>query len=112
MAHHSTLCLRPQTDGTSDLGLLWKSAVAQYEAIAGVQFQHLAKARSVSQILDDIDDKTAKFKSHRHDGSKLDRFRTLVSQSLAPIQSLASIVAQATKTASHFSLYFFLSLDH
>jgi hypothetical protein len=89
---------------------MWKSAVARYEAIAGVQVQQLAKAENVAQILKDIDDKEAKFTTHRHDGSKLDKFRSLVSQSLAPIQSIADIVAQATKTASLSTLQLYLNL--
>ncbi|KAI8725461.1 hypothetical protein NCS52_00117200 [Fusarium sp. LHS14.1] len=99
MAQHSEPGLGVPADSTSEVGLMWKSAVARYEAISGVQVQQLAKAENVAMILKDIDDKEAKFTTHHHDGSKLDKFRTLVSQSLAPIQSIADIVAQATKTA-------------
>ncbi|KAM5349322.1 hypothetical protein ACJ41O_005827 [Fusarium nematophilum] len=98
MMQHTGLCLGPKADATSDVGLIWKSAVDRYEAITGVQIQQLAQANSVAQILEDIDDKEARFKIHRHDGTKLDKFRTLVSQSLSPIQSVSDIVAQATKT--------------
>ncbi|KAI8724317.1 hypothetical protein NCS52_00000500 [Fusarium sp. LHS14.1] len=98
MMQHAEVCLRPKTDVTSDVGLIWKSAVDRYEAITGEQIQQLARAKNVAQILEDIDNNEARFKIHRHDGTKLDRFRTLVSQSLSPIQFIGDIVAQATKT--------------
>ncbi|RSL87145.1 hypothetical protein CDV31_016307 [Fusarium ambrosium] len=98
MMQHTELCLRPKADVTSDVGLIWESAVDRYQAITGEQIQQLARAKSVAQILEDINDNEARFKIHRHDGTKLDRFRTLVSQSLSPIQFVGDIVAQATKT--------------
>lgn len=105
MMQHTELCLRPKADVTSDVGLIWESAVDRYQAITGEQIQQLARAKSVAQILEDIDDNEARFKIHRHDGTKLDRFRTLVSQSLSPIQFVGDIVAQATKTASPSPIY-------
>ncbi|KAK2052809.1 hypothetical protein LY76DRAFT_310882 [Colletotrichum caudatum] len=53
----------------TDVGQLWKNAVLRYESIV----------------------------KNRHDGSNVDKFRSLVYNSLVPIQKLGGIVAQATK---------------
>ncbi|KAF5716200.1 ankyrin repeat-containing protein [Fusarium globosum] len=50
------------------------------------------------QVLEAIEDKEEKFKWRRHDGSKIDKFRTLVKEALAPIQLIGDIVVNATKT--------------
>ncbi|EMT70529.1 Ankyrin repeat domain-containing protein 50 [Fusarium odoratissimum] len=50
------------------------------------------------QVLDTIEDKEEKFKWRRHDGSKIDKFRTLVKEALAPIQLIGDIIVNATKT--------------
>lgn len=87
----------------SDVGSIWQNAVEHYERTTGVKIEQLAKAQNVQQILDDIGGKESRFRLHRHDGSKIDKFRTLVSQSLSPIQSVADIVAHATKSVSCFA---------
>ena len=59
----------------------------------------------MDQVLNDIGEDEGRFKRHRHDGSKSDKFRTLVSQSLAPIQSVGGIVAHATKTVRSSAIH-------
>ncbi len=59
------------------------------------KMETLAGASSVDVILDDIHEKETKFKRYRHDGSKLDKFRTLVSKSLDPIDKVGNLVASA-----------------
>jgi len=57
-------------------------------------------ANNVDEILKEVRGKEDKFKGYRHDGSKLDKFRSLVSKSLDPIEKLSNIVAQATVAVS------------
>jgi hypothetical protein len=99
MARMTTVQLRPvpATNPASDVAAIWNEALENYEQITGLQVQYLDRANNVDQILDEIHEKETRFNSRRHDGSKLDKFRTLVSKSLAPIQSVGDIVSQATK---------------
>ena len=90
--------VQPKTGATADIGAIWKAAVNHYEDITEVKIRALAGANSVQEILGEINEREMTFRSHRHDGSKLDKLRTLVANSLAPIQMLGDIVAHATKT--------------
>lgn len=95
----SGLSLRPiQNDSeVSDISLLWQSAIDRYKAITGKEVD-LKRTTNVQQVLDTIEDKEEKFKWRRHDGSKIDKFRTLVKEALAPIQLIGDIIVNATKT--------------
>ena len=85
-------------DATVDVGEIWSSAIIRYEKDAMVNIESLARASDVDEILSVIREREKKFKGYRHDGSKLDRFRTLVSKSLSPIDKLGNIVASAVST--------------
>jgi hypothetical protein len=52
----------------------------------------------VDEILDEIHGRETKFKGYRYDGSKSDKFKSLMSKSLGPIEKLSSIVASAAST--------------
>jgi hypothetical protein len=84
----------------ADTARIWKAAVDEYERITGVRIQGLDGANSIEGILSKIENDEDKFRIRRHDGSKLDKFRTLVGQSLGPIEKLGSIINQAAKTVS------------
>ena len=81
-----------------DFGTIWKIAISRYEEITMVKIQSLAEAKDVDEILNDIHNREAKFKGYRHDGSKLDKFRTLVRKSLNPIEKVGNMVASASST--------------
>lgn len=83
---------------STDIGAIWSAAVVRYEATTSVKVQSLAGPKSVDEILTDSKDKEKSFTSHRHDGSRLDKFRTLVKNSLAPIEMWGDIVTNATKS--------------
>lgn len=89
---------------TTDVGAMWKAAVDRYEDTTKFKIQSLAGAISVDEILGQIHERETKFTTHRHDGSKLDKFRTLVRNSLVPIAMLGDIVAKATKTVRNLPL--------
>jgi hypothetical protein len=88
----------------SDISLLWQGAIDRYKTITGKEV-NFKRATNVQQVLDTIEDKEEKFKWRRHDGSKIDKFRTLVKQALTPIQLIGDIVAHATKTVRHLVTY-------
>ena len=72
-------------DATIDVGAIWRVAMDRYEEITTVKIESLTGVRNVDEILKDIREREREFKDYRHDGSKLDKFRTLVSMSLNPI---------------------------
>ena len=63
-----------------------------------VKIESLTIANNVDGILDEIHGRETKFKGYRHDGSKADKFRSLVSKSLGPIEKLSSVAASTTST--------------
>jgi len=79
----------------TDIGAIWEGAIHRYEMVIGMKVESLAKANNVDEILSQIQGNVASFKAHRHDGSKLDRFRSLVSKSLDPVEQISKIVASA-----------------
>lgn len=85
----------------TDIGAIWKMAIDQYEKTTTKKIDSLAGACSIDEILSEIHDKETKFKAFRHDESKLDKFRTIVKKSLAPIIALSGIVGTATSTVSN-----------
>ncbi|EPE36656.1 Ankyrin repeat-containing protein [Glarea lozoyensis ATCC 20868] len=91
------LSIRSRT-ATTDVGAIWKAALVRYEAITTVKIESLGAANNVEEILADIHERETKFKTYRHDSSKLDRFRSLVSRSLGTIEKLSNMVAQAVST--------------
>ena len=73
----------------------------RYEAITTIKLDSLASANSLEEILSDIREKDTTFRTFRHDGSRVDRFRSLVSKSLRPIEILSSITADAASSVRH-----------
>ena len=90
----------PTANPTTDIGAIWKVAIARHEEITMVKIQSLSEAKNVEDILNDIRERETKFKGFRHDGSKLDKFRTLVSKSLYPIEKVGNVIALAASNVS------------
>ena len=82
-----------ETNATTDVGTIWKTAIDRYEEVTAVKIQSLAVVNNVDDILAEISERDMKLKGHRHDSSKSDKFRTLVSKSLSPIEKLSNIGA-------------------
>lgn len=93
----TTASLRLDIQVASDIGILWKEAIKRYEADTAIPFQTLAGANNAEAIITEMKKKKMAFKDFRHDGSKLDKFRTLVKKSLERVEKLGDIVAAATK---------------
>jgi len=89
------LSVGTSTDATTDVGAIRKAAIVHYEEITKVKIESVATANNVDEILKEIRERDHIFKGYRHDGSKLDKFRSLVSKSLDPIEKLSNIVGQA-----------------
>ncbi|KAK3994869.1 ankyrin repeat-containing domain protein [Cladorrhinum sp. PSN332] len=96
---HTQLEAESAADTTVNIANLWKTALIEYENTTGIRIQALDSAKDIEEILSDLCKDEGRFKQRRHDGSKLDKFRTLVSQSLGPVEKLGNIVAQATKAS-------------
>lgn len=84
----------------TDIAEIWKTAICRYEETIGTGIESLTKANTLADILNEIHDKESMFKSKRHDGSKTDKFRSLVSKTLYPIEKIGEIVAQASSSVS------------
>ena len=95
MASHGPLA-KPQMPGTTYIGEIWKQAVDQYEKTITVKLESLDRANTVDEILDGMREREKKFKDFRHDGSKLDKFRTLLGKSLKPIDVVGDVAAAAS----------------
>ncbi|CAH0054414.1 unnamed protein product [Clonostachys solani] len=85
----------------SELGLLWERAIERYIQITGnnhiIAMRHSA---SIGGVLTEVEEMDKLFKHKRYGGSKLTRFQTLVSGSLAPIQRLGGIAAYASRATA------------
>lgn len=84
----------------TDVGRIWQAALDEYETLTGIRIQAFDGANNIEGVLSEITKDEDKFKHRRHDGSKLDKFRTLVAQSLGPIEKLGSIANNAAKGVS------------
>jgi len=69
-----------------------------------IKIQSLVEVNNVNEILNDIHERETKFKAHRHDDSKLNKFRTLVNKSLNLIEKLNDMIASITSTIRKESL--------
>ena len=88
----------PKADATIDVGAIWRKAIDRYEKITMIKIESLTGVSNVDEILNDIQERETKFKVYRHDGSKFDKFRTLVSRSLNLVTKVGDIVTSATST--------------
>ncbi|KAG9388103.1 Goodbye multi-domain protein [Pyrenophora tritici-repentis] len=82
---------------STDVGEIWSATVVRYEATTGVRIQSLVGPKSVDEILIDFKDKENIFAGRRHDGSRVDKFRSLVRKSLGPIEMWGKVITNATK---------------
>ncbi|KAL9033006.1 MAG: hypothetical protein Q9180_006179 [Flavoplaca navasiana] len=86
---------------THDVGSIWQMAIDQYEAITTTKLHTLARANNVDEILSEIREEDTKFKTFRHDGSRADKFRSLVSRSLRPLEVLSQITGEAASSSAN-----------
>ncbi len=84
-----------ETSAPTDIGVIWKAAIDRYEEITMVKIKSLVEDNKVDDILVNIHERETMFKDYRHDGSKLDKFRSLVGKSLSPIEKLSNVVSSA-----------------
>jgi len=83
------------TDTSNDISAIWKAAMDRYEEETKIKIYSLDRARNVNDILTHIQEREKKFRAHRHDESRTDKFRTLVSKSLGLIDAIGNLVAGA-----------------
>ncbi len=88
----------PRVDASTNFDEIWKEAVGRYEKDTGTKFKDLDEAKNADDVLTQIQEREEKFKGHRHNRSKTDKFRTLVSKALDPIDRLISMVAGLAST--------------
>ena len=89
------LSIRPKPV-TTDVGAIWRVAMDCHEKATSVKIESLTKANNADEMLAELQRKGSELRDHRHDGSKLDKFRTLLSKSLKPVEQLCDIAASAT----------------
>ncbi|KAL8949471.1 MAG: hypothetical protein Q9222_004419 [Ikaeria aurantiellina] len=86
-----------QKTSTSDFEVIWKAAIQRYEEITAVKLQSIAKASKLDDVLEVVHERESKFKTFRHDGSRVDKFRGLLAKSLKPIEVLVHVSAGAAQ---------------
>jgi hypothetical protein len=89
----------------TDVGAIWRTAIDRYKDITEVDLGSIEAADSVEDVLSEIDIREEEFKRTRHDGSKTDRFRSLVSRSLKSIETVSEVVAQGASNVSTVRVY-------
>ena len=82
-------------DASSDVGEIWNEAVDRYEKDTETKFKKIKRVNNADDVLAHIQVIEGTFKKHRHDGSKTDKFRTLMSKALDPIDRIGNVVAGA-----------------
>lgn len=87
-------------DSVTDVGAIWRAAINRYKDITQVDLGSIEAATSIEDVLSEIDMREEEFKRNRHDGSKTDRFRSLVSRSLKSIETVSEVVAQGASNVS------------
>ncbi len=88
-----SLSVKSKADVIIEFDAIWRVVIDHYEKITMIKIQSLVKVKNVNEILNDIHERETKFKAHRHDDSKLNKFRTLVSKSLNFIKKLSDMIA-------------------
>lgn len=81
----------------SDIGALWEAALDRYERVSGVRVQMLGGSNNLDAVLAQVHERSVSFEKYRHNNSKIDKFRSLVKESLEPILTLGEVVVNATK---------------
>ncbi|KAB5560309.1 ankyrin repeat-containing domain protein [Coniochaeta sp. 2T2.1] len=89
----------PVADEAIDTSEIWRAAIDQYEKTTGVRITALNGVNSIEGILAEVNMNEKRFMRRRHNGSKSDRLRTLLSQSFRPIEQLLIVATQASKGA-------------
>ncbi|KGO73285.1 hypothetical protein PITC_085840 [Penicillium italicum] len=91
----------------TDVGAIWRAAVDRYTDITQVDLSLVEPVNNVEDVLNEINKREELFKRARHDGSKTDKFRGLVSRSLKSIDKVSEVVAQGlSNTANSVSADF------
>lgn len=84
----------------------WKGAIERYEKITATKMTTLVSATTVDEVLKEIQQKESTFKGKRHDASKTDKFRTLVSKGLHPIDQLGMATAEGVASVCNSQTLF------
>jgi fungal STAND N-terminal Goodbye domain len=101
MAAATYYSAEPMGDEASDLGEMWKQALAEYTAESGGKDLRPTNSSqwNMGRILADQEEQLQLFSVFRHDKGRVDKLRTLVSKNSAIIQSVASNIATAASGA-------------
>jgi fungal STAND N-terminal Goodbye domain len=83
-------------DTTTDVGAIWREAIDRYEEITKVKIESLPRASNIDEVLRETQKRDSTFRGYRHDETKLDKFRTLMNESLSPIGKVGNMVASAS----------------
>ena len=100
----TTPAIQVQAASNNAFSKIWERAIEGFEELSLEKIDHLPKANNVDEILVHVRERESKFKLYRHDGSKVDKFRTLVSKSLDPVDKIGNMVATAATVVWLYSM--------
>jgi len=83
----------PPEPASSDVGDIWKEAIDRWEKDTETKLEDLKEASNTDDVLAILQEREEKFKARRHNGSKTDKLRTLMSKALDPIDKIGNVVA-------------------
>ncbi|KAI9703104.1 MAG: hypothetical protein M1820_005976 [Bogoriella megaspora] len=79
-----------------EIGALWEEAVARYNNALGKKGFSVPQPRSITELLDLVEDEHKKFAAWREKGARL---RKLVHYALSPVETIGSIASSPTSLA-------------
>ncbi|CAI7636162.1 unnamed protein product [Penicillium palitans] len=91
----------PAVEDVTDVGAVWRAAVDRYTEITQVDLSLIGPVNNLEDVLGEINKREQLFKRARHDGSKTDKFRSLVSRSLKSIGKVSEVVAQGVSNTAN-----------
>ncbi|KAI1856640.1 uncharacterized protein JN550_013747, partial [Neoarthrinium moseri] len=85
----------------TDLGTMWEEALIKYNEECKINLRNLdfIRQNSMDNIMAEQERQLARFGEARHDGGKLDKFRSAISKNSQVIMSVAATVANAASSA-------------
>lgn len=87
-------------DATTDMEEAWRAAVQRYEQNTLKKITILPSATSVDDIMNTVKGQQTLFSNHRHDKSKFDKLRTLLTKVMNRIDLVCDLVAQPSVNVS------------
>lgn len=89
-----------ESTAIDDIEALWKQAVDKFQQRTHTRMTDLATVSTLDELLAVVQSKEKQFKHYRHDGTRLDKFRTFLGKSLKPVEQLLNSLSNSVSVVS------------